>query len=232
MIQRIPIILFGDMEIKRTPIFKQVFLSNWDECLSKFENFVKYAAKQVGSTNSSFDSSFDTQDLYQEGMIVLFECWNKYKHKPESEFKTIFAASLFRHLHKKVKRVNAIIIDLDSDDIADVSFTEEQFESVFFEYSLLQLYELLEDDEIAKLILKEITHPSERTLWEVTMDAARKSMLFNQGQKVNLVVHYKVKFVHIRRALDLTQKQFDEGINRLKIAAKSIFCTDATTATA
>ena len=192
-----------------------------EEVFKKFENLVKYAAKQVSTSSNMSYCSMDVQDLYQEGMLLLYKCWLNYQDKPIEEFKALFSASLFRGLKKKVSKPSFITVDLE--EVYDLGYNETTLEDMYMEFGMKSLADLLKDDHIALAILHELIEPSERTMWEMTMDNLRKEQIRLQGCKVNVSNQVKVKMLHIRRSLDITQKQFDEGIFRLRQVAKQIF---------
>jgi hypothetical protein len=203
---------------------------SWKEAVEEFENLVKYATKYVsGILNDEhmFDTCVDEQDLYQEGFYLLYACWKQYKSREIGEFRAIFQTALFRRLWKvgtKAKGINCINIDLqkDAEDYSSVVYSDEEFEQIFIEYGIRQLRQLLEDDYIATLIFQELLEPSKRTMWEMKMDNARKEALRQQGIKVNSS-GTKIKMVHICRALEITQKQFDDGLFRLRQSANQVF---------
>ena len=192
-----------------------------EEVFKKFENLVKYAAKQVSSTSDMSYCGMDSQDLYQEGMMLLYKCWLNYQNKPMEEFKAIFSTSLFRGLKKMVNKPAFITVDLE--EVYDLGYTENTLEEMYMEFGMKNLAELLKEDYIALAILHELIEPSERTIWEMKMDTFRKEQVRKQGCKVNVNNQAKVKMLHIKRALDITQKQFDEGIYRLRQLAKQVF---------
>lgn len=197
-------------------------LSSWEEAERRFSSLVKYASKKVVGEQDYF---LESQDLYQEGMLTLYNCWLKYGgDKGISEFKSIFTTSLFRQLRKVGKR-KFKALDIDIEEIAEsLVYTEDEFDQILIEYSVSQLYDILEEaeDEIALAILQELLAPSERTIWEMQMDVYRKRMLKQQGKQINLSKE-RVKLIHIRRALEITQKQFDGGIFRLRQSARQVF---------
>lgn len=180
-----------------------------DAGIAQFENLVKYAAKKV-SDSSKLDAAIDVQDLYQEGIVLLLEHLEKYKEKTVEEFKLIFSTSLFRHLYKKARNHNFVTVELDT--VYELGYTEDVVNEMYTEYIINQLKDLLSGDKVVLSILQELLQPSEKVIWEMTMDIARKKMLKSQGKKVNLFQNIKVKMIHIKRALGITQKRLDEGL--------------------
>lgn len=191
-----------------------------EEVINKFENLVKFAAKQT-TNNNTLDSSLDVQDLYQEGMMLLHKCWLKYNDKPIENFKAIFSTSLFRMMHNKANSNN--IINIDISEAYDLGYTEDRVSDMYVNYGMEQLRELLKFDYVATAILNELIEPSSRTLWEMNMDNARKNTVSKQYKGSNAVQECKVKMLHIKRALELKQTEFDLGIARLRRIAKLVY---------
>lgn len=192
----------------------------WDEVYSQLDNYIKFASANV-SRSTTLDNYISAEDLYQEGTLLLFKCYKQYIDKDLEEFCTIFKASLWRHIRKKAARPN--IIQVEIEEVYDLGYTEDNLDKLYTEYKIKQLYELLEDEPVALAILNELLNPSERTIWEMKMDKARKETVRNQGKKINVPQTSKVKMVHIRRSLGLTPKRFDTGIAKLREIAMSLF---------
>lgn len=193
----------------------------WEEVREHFENLVKYAAGNTYRMRSSVDNAIGADDLYQIGMLKLYECWEKYAHLPIDEFKAIFTTSLFRAVKRGAKIGETL--DLDETLVGEEGYEDDYIDKLHFRDSLQQLKKNL-DSPIALAILSELIEPSPRTIWEVWADSARKRQLKeNQKKNVNLSKSAEVKMKHIRNALDITQKQFDIGISEIRQKATEVF---------
>lgn len=204
-------------------VSNKVLELDFNEVFAGINNYIKYAAKNVASS-SNMDGSLSAEDLYQEGVLLLVQCYNKYKQKEQQEFNALFKASLWRHIRKKANRVSIITVDIE--EAYDLGYTEDNVEKMFMEYGMKQLMELLCEEPVAMAILKELIEPSPRTLWEMKMDTARKETLRAQGKKVNVPQNNKVKMLHIKRSLGITQKHFDLGILKVREVASKVFGED------
>ncbi len=192
----------------------------WEEVFENFENLVKFAAGKT-YRESLVDNAVSAQDLYQIGMIKLYECWLKYANLPLEEFKAVFSAALFRSVRRGAK--SKITLDLEEALVGEEGHEDGYIDSLMFRESLLKLKDELESP-IAIAILQELIEPSPRTIWEVWADGARKRQLKeNQNKNVNLLKNNEVKMKHIRSALQITQKQFDVGILEIRSKASLAF---------
>lgn len=196
---------------------------SWDRVVKQFENLVKYAARQQIETRPT-DQLMSVEDLYQEGMIKLYDCWMKWcvdpcKNKDIDEFKPIFTTSLFRHMRKYCTN-KAELIDLDEIEefIGDTN-VEDTVERMYREHGLTHLSEIL-TCSVAKKLLEELIEPSTRTLYEVLADIKRKQMLKSQGKKVNVPKDTTVRMKHIQRSLGITSKQYDNAIAEIREKAR------------
>lgn len=191
----------------------------WNDVLEQFENLVKFASKNVYLTRSSVDTAVSVEDLFQIGMVKLYDCWERYNHLSMEEFKFVFSKTLFRAIRRGAKPSQTIDVELA---VEQESVTESYEESLDFQECLKHLKSTL-DSPIAIAILQELIEPSPRTLWEVWADKARKEKLKSQGKNVNLPKTNEVRMKHIRMALEITQKQFDIGIAEIRAKAKLAF---------
>lgn len=192
----------------------------WDEVKDKFENLVKFAAKNTYLSRNHVDNAVSVEDLYQIGMTKLYDCWVRYNNLSIDEFKQVFTTTLFRAVRRGAKPV--ITLDLETAITEAENHTEETLETMYFREGFKQLQEML-TSPIAVAILQELIEPSPRTLWEVWADKARKEMLKAQGKSVNMPQSHEVRMKHIRNALGITQKQFDIGIAEIRQKAKLVF---------
>lgn len=192
----------------------------WEEVQGQFENLVKFAAKNTYMSRTSVDNAVNIEDLFQIGMLKLYDCWEKYNEKPMEEFKHIFSTTLFR----AVRRGMRPLMTLDIDSVVEQEPTDgyDFTESLVLSEGLEQLKADLKSP-IAIAILQELIDPSPRTIWEVWSDKARKEMLKSQGKNVNIPKSTEVRMKHIRAALEITQKQFDLGIAEIRAKASISF---------
>lgn len=194
----------------------------WDEVVEKFKNLVKHAAKQQVQ-NYGVDNMMSAEDLYQEGMIKLYDCWNIWcvgKNKDMDEFAPIFKTSLYRCVQKGSTANKPAFIDIEDTENVLKADSEDTVERMYREEGLQQLAESLSD--VAKALLEELMEPSDRTLFEVWADIERKKMLKSQGKRVNIPKDNTVRMKHIIRSLDITQKQYDVAMLEIREMSSQI----------
>lgn len=196
----------------------------WDIVVKQFENLIKYAAAQQ-VRNSSTDAVSSAEDLYQEGMIKLYDCWLKWCVNPENnkdmdEFGAIFKKSLFR----VVKRTNKHQECIDLEDSVMENMTadtnvEDTVERMYREKGMSHLSEML-TSKVAKGLLQELIEPSPATLFQVWADLKRKEMVKSQGKRVNIPKDNTIRMKHIQRALNITTKQYDIAMSEIREKAR------------
>lgn len=196
----------------------------WDMVVKQFERLVKFAAKQYVQNNSA-DTMISAEDLYQEGMIKLYDCWMKWcmdKNKDMDEFGPIFRKSLFRQVKNKGGRVKFSFIDLE-DAVSNLEGDngEDIVHSMYMQEGIKHLRETLHSEE-AKLIIDELVSPSPRTMYEAWADKCRKEMLKSQGKRVNVPKDMSIKMKHIKKALGITKKQYDNAMEEIKRCAPAV----------
>lgn len=204
---------------------KDIKLS-WETVLAKFDNLIKFAAKQQVN-KKVMDKAISADDLYQEGLIKLYDCWKIWcasdHNKDMDEFEPIFKKSLFREVSKK-STSKVICIDLEEsmiDEIPSASTAEETLENMLLSEGIKQLEELLTSDTAVQL-LHELAEPSAYTLYQVWADLKRKEMLKSQGKKVNVPKDNTVRMKHIMRSLGLSTKQYDVAMGEIRSKAKLV----------
>ena len=198
---------------------------DWDEQFAKFENYIKFAAKQTfeGTPNSFYSS----EDLYQEGLLLMWQCFEKYKYKPEKEFQYLFKSSLWRKLREKVNKPNLETDDIDGlYDSEDIGYTEDNLDDIFEEYRMKQVRELLSGNPTALVILEELVNPSEVTMNECDKDRNRKEMLKNQGKIIQLATTVEITGTHIQRALHLSEEVYKENFKLIQGAIYEVYSRD------
>lgn len=197
---------------------------SWEAVVDQFEDLIKFAARQQVE-NSPKDNMISVEDLYQEGIIKLYDCWVKFcvqGNKDMDEFGPIFRTSLFRAMRRK-KGIQRNHIDLEDavNFLKDSSTPEDTVEEMYRQHEIDHLKEIL-DSVVAKSLLLEIINPSPKTLFEVWADIKRKEMIKSQGKRVNIPKDNRVRMKHIIRSLSITTKQYDLAICEIREKAKSL----------
>jgi hypothetical protein len=194
----------------------------WDEVLKQFKNLIKYAAKQQVQ-NRGTDTMMSAEDLFQEGMIKLYDCWNIWcvgRNKDMDEFAPIFKKSLFRCVQKGSTNKKPVFVDIEDAEHTLEGEKVDVVERMYREEGLKNLSESL--SHVSKLLLEELMEPSPRTLFEVWADIERKKMVKSQGKKVNIPKDNTVRMKHIVRSLGITQKQYDNAMIEIKEKANTL----------
>lgn len=212
-VQRVPI------KVERKAI-KADELS-WEQVYEKYIRLIKYASKSIYKTYQTENP----EDLFQEGQLVLYDCWLKYKEKGESEFALLFKASLWRKLKGLSSRQTALTVDLDTvvEQGCEPRYEPDLDTSLEQTHNLKKLAELLKDKPLALTILKEFVSPGERTMWESKMDYSRREML--KGQNFNVFMPSSILPTRksIRRGMEISQAKFDQALNELKAAMREVY---------
>ena len=198
---------------------------DWDEQYKKFDNYIKFASKQV-LTNISY-CFYGADDLYQEGLLLLWQCFERYRYKNEKEFQYLFKSSLWRLLRDKVGRPNLETVDIEEVyDAEDIGYSENGLEEMYEEYRMKQVYDLLVGNPTAISILNELLNPSKVTVDECDKDMARKEMLKNQGVQLNVPTSVEIKPVHIQRALNLSEEIYAKNFKLVQMAVYEVYAKD------
>lgn len=197
----------------------------WDDALGQFDNLIKFAARQQVENRGS-DNSVSAEDLYQEGLVKLWECHQKWcveRNKDMDEFGPIFRKSLFRKV-KQTRRASGKG-NVDLDDVAPFiqdPNTQDVVHTMHIKESLSNLAGMLSSD-ISRMVLQELIDPSARTIYEAIADHKRRQMLKSQGKRVNVPKDYTVRMKHIVRSLGITGKQYDNAIIDIRQNAPVVF---------
>ena len=195
----------------------------WDIQFEKLTNYIKFVAGQVAPGLQS--AMMSSEDLYQEGLLLLYTCFEKYKLKSEQEFQSIFKTSCWRLLRGfcyKKKEIPTV----DLDEIFDMGYSDNVIADLYEEYRLQQVADLLEGNQNALNILKEIISPSDRTVWEMQMDYARHETLKQQGKKITVSSEMTVKPLILRRSLGLTITEFNSAFKETQSAVYAVYSGD------
>lgn len=188
----------------------------WEYVLEKYDNLIKYMAGNY-SRNNTLDGMVSSKDLYQEGVIKLYDCWTKWclgHNKDEDEFGPIFKISLQRCMQQHSKRKFQTIDSEEVMYLVEDPTIKDADEQMYQEDSIQQLSKAL--SPTAKVLLEELINPSPRTLFEVWADSERKKMLKSQGKRVNIPKDNTVRMKHIVRAIGITDKQYDNAMKEIR----------------
>jgi hypothetical protein len=197
----------------------------WDTQYKKLNNYIKYIAGQVAPGLQS--SMMSAEDLYQEGLLLLYTCFDKYKLKPENEFQAIFKSSCWRLLRGFCyKKKEVVTVDLD--DCFDMGYTPDMIDEMYSQFQLKQVYELMAGNPDAIKIFNEFLKPSEKTFWEADMDYQRKLTLRSQGKSVSVPSDIRVRPLFVRKALSMTDKQFRAGFKVVQSSVFAVYNNDYT----
>lgn len=221
---RIPITGINRMPIVGIPTEDTGEELSWDEIYEQLVNYIKFAAKQVSGQYQT-GVVYSAEDLFQEGQLVLYDCYLKYKHKPMNQFSALFKTSLWRKLRELGRKPQFIQVNIE--DAYDIGYSDSVVEELYEEYKLQQLAEMLESQPIALTILKEFINPSSRTVWEAKQDVARKEMLKSQNFNISVPKSVSIKGVHIQRALEIPKTTFTENFKIVKNLVNQVYRTDA-----
>jgi hypothetical protein len=194
----------------------------WDAVVKQFQNLVKHAAKQQ-VLNYGVDNMMSAEDLYQEGMIKLYDCWEIWcvgRNKDMDEFGPIFRKSLYRCVQKGSTANKPSFVDIEDTANTLKADDVDTVERMYREEGLETLANNLGDT--ARLLLEELIEPSPRTLFEVWADIERKKMVKSQGKRVNIPKDNTVRMKHIIRSLGITQKQYDVAMLEIREQANTL----------
>ena len=192
---------------------------NFNEIYKELTNYIKFASKQVFLQNKN--TVVSAEDLYQEGLLLLCECFKKYSDKDKTEFLTIFKTSLWRKLRDICFKKSCVCLDLEL--AYDLGYTQDIVNDIYEEYKLKQIAELLKDDIIALTILKEFINPSKRTIWEAQMELNRKEMLKLQGSRNTAPRMVKIKSTHIKNAMGIKGTEFKKSYDLVKTMVSKVY---------
>lgn len=195
---------------------------DWDKVYGQFDNYIKYAAKQVSTTSTSVIAS--AEDLYQEGLLLLWKCFEQYKYKDFTEFCYIFKASIWRQLRGLGRKFEFNVIDIE--EAYDVGYSEDMLEEIYDEYRMKQVMDMLKDSPVAVTILTELLTPSNGTFKQCEMDMARKETIQRQGYRVNVPSSLEVKGIHIQRALNLSKELYVENLRLIRKIVYKVYSPD------
>lgn len=197
---------------------------SWERVLEQFESLIKFAARQQVQTHAT-DNMMSAEDLYQDGMIKLYDCWKIWcvgKNKDMNEFSPIFKKSLFREMAQRgnIAPSKPKCVNIEENMLENMlSISDDTVENIYLITNISRLQNSLSGD-ISKSLVEELYRPSTRTLFEVWADTQRKLMLKSQGKRVNIPKDATIRMKHIIRSLGITLKQYDTAMEEIKEKAK------------
>lgn len=207
------------IKIERIPIMKERL--DWDEIHEKFVNYIKFAARSI---YNQFQTE-STDDLFQEGQLLMYRCWLLYGNKPIEEFGPIFKASLWRKLREISGKKRHSTVDFDTliEAGLEPGYEKDIDNEIDESNRFHQLIDRLSEQPIALTILKEFIAPGDRTLWEMQMEQARKQTLHNQNYAVVAPNSIQPSKKTIRRGMEISMSKFDQHFAILKNIMRDIY---------
>lgn len=195
----------------------------WDIQYGALNNYIKFAAAQVVSGLPS--AMLGADDLYQEGLILLYQCFEQYRLKPESEFQTLFKTSLWRKLRGFCyKKPEVKTVDLD--EIFDLGYSDTTISDMYDEYRLNQAIELLKSCPLAVKILEEVLYPSRGFVEALDMDMARKETIKDQGYNIHVPNELQFRKDVLRKYLGIAENEFSDAFKQLQSVIYKIYSED------
>lgn len=229
VVERVPIMRKA-IHFTREPI--HLDLLKWDDVYKVLNNYIKYASNQVACTATSRYSI--SEDLYQEGLLLLYQLWEQYKYLSLSDFLAVSKASIWRKLRKTAWKPGLQFLEEDSEgddspssSIVDlISSSDDSFSTVYEHYKEQEVLQRLEDNLVAKKIFLELLCPSQETLWQQQMDIARKETVKSMGYRINVPKTVDLKGIYIQKALKLSNKLFKENFRLLQSVVYDVYAED------
>lgn len=215
-------------ENKRVPIIglRKPIELDWNEIYVKLNNYIKYTAGCVfRSCGGNGDTINSAEDLYQEGLILLYTCYEKYKYRSLDEFCKLYKASVWRLLREKSYKKHFELVEIET--AYEVGSEDDQLAGVNNEYLMEEVLALLGDNYTAKRILQEYITPSDDTIREAEMDMNRKAMLKSLGHKLNVPKTIILRGEFVRRALGLSKRLFKEQFSIVQHCIYEVYNREA-----
>lgn len=195
---------------------------NWEDQYKKLNNYIKYVAAAVAPGLKS--SSLGADDLYQEGLILLYNCYEKYSAKPEPEFQSLFKSSLWRKL-KGMCYKKKEFVTVDVDEVFNLG-TCETLDVLYERNRVSEVKDLIRKSPDALRIFEQFLQPSKEVVFEAEMDFNRKEFLKLQGLKKSSPSEVRIKPEFIRRGLKMKVGQFKEAFKLLQEAVYLVYSED------
>ena len=201
--------------------------------LRRFRHLIKWVAWHYSvdiPTPGRFKMTYE--DLEAEGLLCLVECCQRFP-KSERRFARYFKRSLYNRIKKLARFSRAgkrqgeeVSITLPRDDeekffvpnelkVLPPADTESKEFRGRMEKRIERLIPYLSDDAVR--LLKILTHPKgEEVLHEAWMDWCRKHKLRSQGIGNPNVGKFRVKSIHIRRALKMSSIRVSNAVSEIR----------------
>ena len=195
----------------------------WDIQYKKLDNYIKFAAGQVVAGLPS--AMLGSDDLYQEGLILLYQCFEKYKLKPEDEFHTLFKTSLWRKLRGFCyKKPEVKTVDLE--EVFDLGYNDDTISDMYEEYRTQQVLELIKSSPIAVRIYQEVLYPSKGFVEALDMNMARRETVRDQGHNIHVSSELQFDKKILRKYLGITENEFSSAFKLLQSSVYEIYSED------
>lgn len=219
----------------------------FNKLVEKYESKIKVTANKyhhISRSMRTLDYAMNEQDLFQEGELILFNCWKMYRCLPSHEFQIIFYKSLEVGLYKKAKsRLNDDYhIELTTnyynskDKIQSndhplsyrklsKALSVSLYDQYKDEYELINLTKQIEKkikSKIGKAILYEFVNPSPRTVRNAIFDEKRKRMVKSQNKGNYVPKDITIQYQYIYQSLNITKTQFDYALREIKKVAREV----------
>lgn len=192
----------------------------WETVENDFIRLVKASSYRTYKNQTYVDPSISYDDLFQIGMLKLFDCYTKYNHLPYDEFKKIFKTSLQREIKYNCRSSKNID---EYDNMLLVTAAKPLYEDTkHLDKKVKEIEKRLRYKDSPK-VFKEMLNPSEKTLNLVKKEIEEKQKEFDEGKNVRVPQTLKVKQRHIRESLGLTYKQFSKAVKEVRDVAQDVF---------
>lgn len=223
-LERQPIMLTRQaIFLKRVPMVR-----TFDDVYKVMEKYIYKAAwETLRKVNAGETKSNITLDeLIQEGRVLLFDCYTRYKNKPSQEFYKLFKSSLWRQLKKNAKEntkeflyVDEYTANAGSEGFLE-SFEDEVLDNLYEEQKLKQVVELLAGYPLAVCILKEFLNPSTEVRELAVEDY--------KGRKKPRTKSVEITSDHIRECLGLTRQVYEQQLLKLREVIYCVYTSEGT----
>lgn len=203
---------------------------SWDQVYSKYENFVKYKRTEFMKSNYGLTEQ-DSEDLIQEGLFVLYNCYQKYKHLDEGQFHALVMTSIKNAMLAYVKKRNVVTeYDATLEDNEYKLGQEQEIKEYGLDADLVEDLKILSEhlkSPLAKAVLLEMINPSPRTRKIALADMYRRKFFKKLGKKINgktvaVPKSCEIKIRHIQRALNVSSKQIARAREEIQETAKKL----------
>ena len=203
---------------------------SWNQVYSKYENFVKYKRTEFMKSNYGLTEQ-DSEDLIQEGLLILYNCYQKYKHLDEEQFHALVTTSIKNAMLAYVKKRNVVTeYDATLEDNEYKLGQEQEIKEYGLDADLVEDLRILSEhlkSPLAKAVLLEMINPSPRTRKIALADMYRRKFFKKLGKKirgksVSVPKTCEIKIRHIQQALGVSSKQIARAKKEIQQTAKKL----------